>query len=240
MVDFQQLGSELKQLLTLQVNPMGISFSKKRPHEIKFFEGSMPMPTEDGRTGKVAAGCVFWMHGTERTFTTIPEDHANCSVGSLTHGMKTLEEIQNNSDVTAILDCGWVELEVVPNIPVIKEKPNFVTYGPLNDISYIPDVVFLRVNGKQAMILKDAYPDIRLEGKPQCHVVSIAHEQKEIAISVGCMLSRVRTGMSNNEMTVAFPASRLEEIVAQLGNTCDINNTVAKYAAEDSKRFRSY
>ena len=238
MSNYQALAQDLKQLLTLAVNPMGISFSKDAPEAIDQFEGPMSPPTEDGRSGKVAAGCVFWMHGSERAFTTTPEDHGNCSVGSLTHGMKTLEEIQNNSDVSAILDCGWVELEVVSQIPTLKEKPNYVTYAPLTHSSFTPDVVFLRVNGKQAMILKDAYPDIRFEGKPQCHVISIAAEQKEIAISVGCMLSRVRTGMSNNEMTVAFPASRLEEVVAQLRKTCGIDNIVAQYAAEDSKRFK--
>lgn len=39
----------------------------------------MPAPTPDGRTGKVSAGCVFWMKATERAFTTVPEDHGNCN-----------------------------------------------------------------------------------------------------------------------------------------------------------------
>ena len=45
------------------------------------------------------------------------------------------------------------------------------------------------------MVLSDAVPGLRIEGKPQCHIVAIAKEQGEVAASVGCALSRVRTGM---------------------------------------------
>ena len=77
------------------------------------------------------AGCVFWMKAAERTFSTVAEDHGNCSVGSVTHGFKTLDEVAGNSDVAALLDTGWVTMDVVPQIPVVHEKPGAVTYGPL-------------------------------------------------------------------------------------------------------------
>jgi uncharacterized protein (DUF169 family) len=239
LVNYKALGQELEELLSLKVSPMAITFSKNPVEGIDRFKGEIPPPNEDGRTGKVAAGCVFWMHGTERSFTTTPEDHGNCSVGSLTHGMKTLEEIKENSDIAAILECGWVEMETVPEIPVVKEKPNYVTYEPLTETIMKPDVVFLRINGKQAMFLKDAFPELRFEGKPQCHIVPMAKEGNEIAVSVGCMLSRVRTGMSSNEMTAAIPARRLPEVVDRIRSACSIDNTVASYAAEDSARFRN-
>ena len=57
------------------------------------------------------------------------------------------------------------------------------------------------------MLLHDAWRGLRFEGKPQCHIIPIAKESGEIAVSVGCMLSRVRTGMSNNEVTCAIPAT---------------------------------
>ena len=55
--------------------------------------------------------------------------------------------------------------------------------------------------------------------------------------SVGCQLSRVRTGMSNAEMTDAIPASRLPEVIAKLKATAQADNAVARYAAEDAHRF---
>ena len=76
-MNYKQLGVQLTDLLALKVNPMTITFSDAKPENIPFFESKMPVKTADGRTGKVSAGCVFWMHGTERAFTTTPEDHGN-------------------------------------------------------------------------------------------------------------------------------------------------------------------
>ena len=59
----------------------------------------------------------------------------------------------------------------------MKERYRYVTYGPLQDAGETPDVVFLRVNAKQAMTISDAFPDMRFDGKPQCHIIAIAKEQ---------------------------------------------------------------
>jgi uncharacterized protein (DUF169 family) len=177
------------------------------------------------------------MRGAERTFSTIAEDHVNCSVGSVTHGFKTLDEVGDMSDVAALLDSGWVSMEVVPQIPVVTEKPGAVVYGPLAETPLDPDVVLLRVNGKQLMTISDAWPGLRIEGKPQCHIIAIAKEQGEPAASVGCALSRVRTGMNVSEMTMAIPAPRLAEFVEALTATAAVDNVVARYAADDAARF---
>jgi len=191
----------------------------------------------DGRTGRVPAGCVFWMEAAGRTFTTEPEDHGNCSVGSLTHGLKSIEEIAGNLDVAAILESGWVTLDMVPQIPVVGQKYDYITYGPLAETSADPDVIFLRVNPRQAMILSDAVPGLKFEGKPQCHIIPMARQHHAVAVSVGCMLSRVRTGMSNNEMTCAIPAAQLAEVVGLLQQTAVADNAVAAYASQDAARF---
>lgn len=234
---WNSLASELDSLLKLQSPPLAITFSNEAPQAVAAFDAPMPDPMPDGRTGRVAAGCVFWIEAANKTFTTAPEDHANCSVGSLTHGLKTLEEVAGNADVAALLESGWVTMDVVPQIPTVKQRHGFITYGPLAETSLDPDVVFLRINPKQAMILSDALPGLKFEGKPQCHIVPMALEQNEIAISVGCMLSRVRTGMSNNEMTCAIPARRLGEVIDRLKKTSVADTAVAAYASQDASRF---
>jgi len=235
--DWKEMSSELNSLLKLTSPPLAITFSQEAPENVSRFEGPVPEPTADGRTGKVPAGCVFWIEAATRTFTTAPEDHGNCSVGSMTHGLKTLEEVAGNSDVAALLESGWVTLDVVPQIPVVKERPNFITYGPLEQAQADPDVVFMRINPKQAMILSDALPGLRFEGKPQCHIIAIAKEQNEPAVSVGCMLSRVRTGLPNSEMTCAIPAGKLSDVVAALKSTAVADFAVASYASQDAQRF---
>ena len=229
------LASALSSKLKLQATPIAITFSNDF-QGVPPFEGPTPAPMPDGRTGKVPAGCVFWMKATDRTFSTVAEDHGNCSVGSLTHGLKTMDEVAGNSDVAALLDSGWVTMDVVPQIPVVKTKYRYITYGPLVESSD-PDVVVVRLNATQLMVLHDAIPGLRFEGKPQCHIVAIAKEQGEIAASVGCMVSRVRTGMSPSEVTCAIPASKLGDVIEALDSTCVADGKVATYAAEDGKRF---
>ena len=139
--------------------------------------------------------------------------------------------------MAALVESEWVTPDVFPHIPTVAQKPGFVTYGPLAEASTDPDVVFIRLNGKQAMMLHDAWPGLRVEGKPQCHIIPIAKEAGEIALSVGCMLSRIRTGMSNNEVTCAIPAGKLSELLDRLKIANSADTKVAAYAAADVKRF---
>ena len=235
--DWADLASTLTESLRLGAPPIAITFAAAAPADVPAFDEPMAPPTDDGRTGRVPAGCVFWMRGAERTFSTVAEDHGNCSVGSVTHGFKTLADVAGNSDVAALLDSGWVTMDVVPQIPVVAEKPGAVVYGPLAETPIDPDVVLLRVNGKQLMTVADAWPGLRIEGKPQCHIVAIAKEQGEIAASVGCALSRVRTGMAATEMTCAIPASKVGDVVAAIERNAVADAAVARYAAEDALRF---
>ncbi len=193
--DWSRLAEGLRDTLNLTAPPIAITFSDDAPSGVDPFDAPMPAATPDGRTGRVSAGCVFWVRAADRTFSTVADDHANCSVGSVTHGFKTLDEVAGNADVAALLDAGWVTMDVVPRIPVVRDRPGAVTYGPLAETPVDPDVVLLRINGKQLMVLADALPGLRIEGKPQCHIVAVAKQDGEIAASVGCALSRVRTGM---------------------------------------------
>jgi uncharacterized protein (DUF169 family) len=234
---FEAWHLDLQDLLGLAFPPVAIAFISQVPVGIGRIERTMPPAAPDGRTGAVAASCVFWIEGTRGVFATTAEDHGNCSVGGLTHGFKTMEDIARNADVAALCETGWVTPQAVARIAVVREKPASVVYGPLRDMPIEPSVILLRLNGKQQMLLHDAWPGLRFEGKPQCHIIPIAKESGEIAVSVGCMLSRVRTGMSNNEVTCAIPESRVSELIERLRAARVADNAVAAYAAEDSKRF---
>lgn len=235
--DWTSLDTDLRAALHPTAPPIAITFSAEPPAGVPAHDGPMPEPLPDGRTGRVPAGCVFWMHGADRTFTTAAPDHGNCSVGSLTHGFATLDEVAGNDDVAALLGTGWVTMDVVPQIPVVTQRPGAVTYGPLGETPIDPDVVLVRLTAKSLMVLSDALPGLRVEGKPQCHIVAVAKEQGEVAASVGCMLSRVRTGMPSTDVTCAIPAARLAEVVARVEETAAVDAEVARYAAEDSRRF---
>ena len=235
--DWRALSDGLMQRLGTDVPPIAMTWSDEVPPAIEAFDDPMPPPTPDGRTGRVSASCVYWMRSTDRTFTTVPEDHGNCSVGMMTHGIKTLDEVARNEDVAALLECNWVSMEAIPSIPTISRRPAAITYGPLAATPIDPDIVLLRLTGRQLMVLHDALPEIAMEGKPQCHIVALAKEHGKAAASVGCQLSRVRTGMSNSEMTAAIPADQLPGVLERLNAAAEADHAVAQYAAEDARRF---
>ena len=142
-------------------------------------------------------------------------------------------EVAGNSDVAALLESGWVTMDVVPQIPVVHEKPGAVTYGPLAETPVDPDVVFLRVNGKQLMVLSDAIPGLRIEGKPQCHIVAIAKEQGVPAASVGLRAQprAHRHAADRDDVRDPGGAARRDRRRRSQRNAV-ADNAVAKYAAE--------
>jgi uncharacterized protein (DUF169 family) len=235
--DWARLADDLTTTLNLGAAPIAITFAPEPPSGVEPYGAPMPAPTDDGRTGRVPAGCVFWMRAADATFSTVAEDHANCSVGTATHGFKSFADVAGNADIATLLEAGWVTMEMVPEIPVVTTRPGAVVYGPLADSPTDPDVVLLRINGKQLMVLSDALPGLRIEGKPQCHIVAVAKEQGDVAVSVGCALSRARTGMPATEMTCAIPGARFEEVVGAITRTASADTTVARYAAQDAQRF---
>src|SRR3954467_2677909 len=123
---FETWHHDLQDLLGLGVPPVAIAFASHVPAGIERIERTYPPATADGRTGAAAASCVFWIEGTRGVFATEAEDHGNCSVGSLTHGFKTMEEIAGNADVAALCETGWVTPEAVAKIAVVRERPKCV------------------------------------------------------------------------------------------------------------------
>jgi uncharacterized protein (DUF169 family) len=65
----------------------------------------------------------------------------------------------------------------------------------------------------------------------------MAKEDGLVAASVGCALSRARTGMRADEMTCAIPGARLAEVVERLEATANLDRAMARYAADDARRF---
>ena len=236
--DWRSLNDGLVGALKPLAPPLAISFhGPGREPPAPRVEARHAPPNEYGRTGQVAAGCVFWIQGATDTFATVAADHANCSVGSYTHGFITLEEAATKDDLGAVLEAGWVDQEAVMALPHVAERPESVVYGPLAERRTAPDVVLLRINGLGLMTLKNAFPDMPIEGKPQCHIVAMAKDRNVVAASVGCALSRSRTGMRSEEMTCVIPGKRLPDVVETLEATTGLDRMMARYAAADAKRF---
>jgi uncharacterized protein (DUF169 family) len=231
------LSDSLTNLLGLEHPPIAISFHDELPDDgVPRFDEPMSEPTEDGRSGRAAAPCVFWMHAHSRTFDTLAEDHGNCSVGRFTHGFAEAADILDKSDVAALLDVGWVTMEAFGGVAAMTRRPKGVRYGPLSEATSEPDVVLLRVNPRQMMEINDSV-NVDWSGKPQCQILPKAAEQGVIAVSMGCALSRARTGMGDDELTVAVPGHRVAELVDALQPVTAADAAVVGYATADLARF---
>ena len=237
--NWTDLAVRLTDLLGLGHAPIAITFSEEpvpADSGIAPFGGPLSEPTPDGRSGAVPAPCVFWMHAHTRTFSTTPDDHGNCSVGEYTHGLVEAGDILDREDVGTLLEVGWVTMEAFAGVVALERKPSSIVYGPLADTPHDPDVVLLRLSPYQAMELGDAVA-IHLSGKPQCQILPIAIDQGKVALSMGCALSRARTGMGEDELTCAIPPGQLAEIVANLKGVVGADKQVVGYAHADAARF---
>lgn len=227
---------ELVDLLGLAHPPVAITFHETAPTDIDRFDAPMTEPTEDGRSGRVPASCVFWARAHDATFTTVPQDHGNCSVGLFTHGLVDAGGILDKSDVGTLLEVGWVTMEAFAGVAALERTPAAITYGPLAEVAADPDVVLLRISPKQMMEIADSI-EVEFSGKPQCQIVPRAADRNVVAASMGCALSRARIGMTDDEMTVAVPARRIDELLEGLRSVTRADEAVVGYALADKARF---
>jgi uncharacterized protein (DUF169 family) len=225
------LSEQLARLLDLPHPPVAVTFIEAgEPPTDAAVPPAEPIPPQP-------AGCCFWEPAQRRTLETRPEDHAHCSVGSYTHGLIPLGAAAAGEDTAALVGSGWVteaDLAAAPHLPF---APEAIRYQPAAATDS-PDVILLRLSATALMTLQGAWPALALVTKPQCQIVPLAHAGAS-AVSPGCAVSRVRTGLPADELTCALPAHELPAIVERLRHTVAADRAVGDFAADDRLRYRT-
>jgi len=216
------LARRLTELLGLTHPPVAITFDAP---DAQHGTAGDPQP----------AGCCFWSPAQTQRLDTGAADHANCSVGSYTHGLISLEEAASGSDTAALVDSGWVAEQDLVSAAALPFEPASITYEPL-DTATEPAVVLLQLTASSLMTLLSAVPDVALARKPQCVIVPLA-AAGTVAFSPGCAVSRTRTGMPDDEMTCALPFQELTTIVERLEASTAADKTVSEFAAAGLSNF---
>ncbi len=216
----QHLVEELVRLLDLSRPPVGVTF---HDHE----------PREDlrSRPGPEPAGCCFWAKAEQDLLHTVAADHAHCSVGSYTHGFISLADAAAGEDTAALVGSGWVTEADLAGTPAVAPRPAAITYEPLG-ASEDADVILVRLTPSSLMSLQGACPELDVVTKPQCQIVPLALDGR-IAVSPGCAVSRVRTGLPPGELTCALPARELADIVSRLERSLAADAAVSAFADAD-------
>lgn len=218
---YNELGIELQSLLKLEHPPIGISFTNEPPAGVKKMSGSVP------------SGCVFWIKAFTEQFYTTQSDHANCSIGSFTHGFLPSSQVSLDScpDIKLMVEADYLALRDFGGVPRMENKQKFVAYAPLKSTSFEPDVILMICNAEQSMLVTEAAPSYKTMGKPTCAAIPYAYGGEDVAISFGCVTNRVRTGLKPNELVVTIPVTQLDEFVAKLKRTVKSNSSVQQAVA---------
>ena len=140
------LADRLTELLGLTQPPVAVSF------DIPAVESATPIAAQP-------AGCCFWTPAQQHRLDTVAADHANCSVGSYTHGLIPIEQAAAGSDTAALLGSGWVAEEDLMTAAALTFRPASITYQPLAEAED-PDVVLAQLSAAALMTLLGAVPDL--------------------------------------------------------------------------------
>jgi len=216
------LARRLSELLGLSDPPVAVSFD------------AAPIVNDTEPVAAQPAGCCFWAPAQQRRLDTIAADHANCSVGSYTHGLIPLEQAAAGADTAALVGSGWVAETDLMAAAALPFRPSSITYQPLAEARN-PDVVLARLSPTALMTLLGAVPDLTLARKPQCVIIPLAHTG-HVAVSPGCAVSRTRTNLPEDELICAIPARDLESLIERLETSTAADRAVSEFAAADMAR----
>ena len=73
-------------------------------------------------------------------FATVPSDHDLCGIGIYTHNLEASPAAQKDlgDALKVFADLGYVREQDIPLIPVLKNRPQAVIYGPLSQVPLPP------------------------------------------------------------------------------------------------------
>jgi uncharacterized protein (DUF169 family) len=184
------------------------------------------------------AGCSYWKRAAGgQKFYTEASDHYNCPIGSYTHGIDLppaqMQELQGV--VTTMVSLGYIRNEEVPGIPRREERFGVAVYGPLANGAETPDVVLVRGNARQIMLLEEAAlaagasGTTPLMGRPTCAAIPLAMKSQQGVSSLGCIGNRVYTELGDDEFYYALPGKHVAAVAGKLASIANANRELEKY-----------
>jgi len=213
------LAQALTDSLHLERPPVAVCFAETITAGVKQFTGTVP------------AGCRFWQEAQSGVFATVASQHDLCALGMYTHNLETSRAAQQDlGDAFKVFsELGYVREQDLPLIPVLKNRPKVVVYGPLNQVPLPPDVVLLFANPDQTLLLSEASQQMEgglppAMGRPACAVVPHALNNNQTALSLGCCGARAYLDILTPSVAVyAVPGNKLEAFTERVAALATAN-----------------
>ena len=225
-MDSAGIAHRIEELLGLEKAPTAVAFRDEEPSGLHRVRAA------------ASSGCTYWSRAAEgESFYTEASDHFGCPIGAYTHGVELPPEQAAglNSVLGMMADVQYIRLEEVRSIPRRDSPFRFALYAPLAAAPFDPDVVLVRGNARQVMLLAEAAHAVGsggsadLMGRPTCAAVPAAMRSRSGIASLGCIGNRVYTGLADDELYFAVPGEKLETLVGKLEDIVVANQTLEAY-----------
>lgn len=227
-MDFTAQSKQLQNLLDLKWPPIAITFRESAPGGISRIEATAP------------SGCTYWKLAAEgRVFYTEAADHYGCPIGAYTHGInlppaqgKELEGM-----IETMVGLSYLRAEEVAAIPRRDSAFGVAIYAPLSQTPYYPDVILVRGNAKQIMLIAEAANAAGLAagssimGRPTCAAVPEVIKSGHSTMSLGCIGNRVYNELGDDELYCALDGSSITLLLDNLVATIRANLELEKFHA---------
>ncbi len=210
----------LAELLQTTTSPVAITFCDAPPEGVARVASPGP------------ASCAYWRRAAEgETFFTEATDHHGCPVGAHTHRVDLPQAVQKELEGTigTMLSLQYLKESDIPQIPQRQTPFKYAVYAPLAQAPVDPDVVLVRGNVRQLMLLAEAAQSAGIAGaaptmgRPTCAVLPQALNSDAATSSFGCIGNRVYTGASDDEGYFAVPGHQLDALVDKLSIMVEAN-----------------
>jgi uncharacterized protein (DUF169 family) len=220
------MHDRLADLLRLQTAPVAISFVDSPPQGVRRVAASEP------------ASCGYWRRAAEgEIFYTTADDHKRCPIGAHTHNapLEPHERDELMGLVKTMVGLEYLAMEEVAQIPTRKDPLRVAVYAPLEDAPVAPDVVLVRGNARQLMLLAESAQAAGVAGvrptmgRPTCAVIPATTESARTSASFGCVGNRVYTGASDDEGYFAIPGNALSAVEEKLAIIVRANAELEKF-----------
>ena len=222
-----QTAERLERLLGLKGHAVAIAFVEEPPAGVPRVEKSGP------------ASCSYWTQATEgASFYTEAADHLKCPIGAHTHAVAMPPETAAELQAMAgqMISLQYLRAEEIPSIPVRRTPFQKAVYAPLAKIGSAPDVVIVRGNARQIMLLTEAAQSAGIAAqsagimtRPTCAFIPEAINTGRAVSSFGCIGNRVYTGLADAELYFATPGAKLGELLAALETIVAANTVLEQF-----------
>src|SRR6202171_55196 len=184
------------------------------------------------------AGCGYWRRAAAGDVVyAVADDHKRCPIGAHTHNVTLSPEEKQElmGLVQTMVGLSYLKMEEVPQIPTRKTPLEVAVYAPLDRAPVAPDVVLVRGNARQLMLLAEASQSAGVSGagptmgRPTCAVLPEAINTARTSASFGCIGNRVYTGAGDDEGYFAIPGAQLAVVEEQLAVIVHVNQELEKF-----------